>query len=114
MNRATGGVLDRALVGLANLIDRSLAEVRMSAGMPVMRRLFSLADFIAEIKLSTSLEARVNGCVLKVSDVDPLLAIDVDRDLLQSAVATCCRMLSSFRIRTLTSRSTLMRRPATS
>ena len=83
---ATGGVLDRALVGLSNLIDRSLAEVRMTAGMPIQHRLYSLADFIAETKLSASLEADVKDCVLVVSDVDPLLAVDVDRDLLLSAV----------------------------
>jgi signal transduction histidine kinase len=85
LSGATGGVLDRALVGLGNLIDRSLAEVRMSAGIPVQNRLYSLADFIAEIRLSASLEADVKGCVLTVSEVDPLLAIDVDRDLLLSA-----------------------------
>ncbi|AKC88266.1 histidine kinase [Pseudoxanthomonas suwonensis] len=85
LSGATGGVLDRALVGLGNLIDRSLAEVRMTAGIPVQNRLYSLADFIAEIKLSATLEADVKGCVLKVSEVDPLLAIDVDRDLLLSA-----------------------------
>lgn len=84
---ATGGVLDRALVGLANLIDRSLAEVRITAGgRPVLRHLFSLVDFIAEIKLSASLEARVKECVFRVSEVDPKLAIDVDRDLLLAAV----------------------------
>lgn len=83
---ATGKVLDRALVGLSNLIDRSLAEVRMTAGMPVRRRLFSLADFMAELKLSASLEAQVKGSTLTFSDVDPLLAVDVDRDLLLSAV----------------------------
>ena len=83
---ATGGVLDRALVGLANLIDRSLAEVRMTAGLPVLRHLFSLADFIDEIRLSASLEAQVKECVLNVSAVDPKLAIDVDRDLLLAAV----------------------------
>ena len=83
---ATGGVLDRALVGLANLIDRSLAEVRMTAGLPVLRHLFSLADFIAEIKLSASLESQVKECVFSVSEVDPKLAIDVDRDLLLAAV----------------------------
>ncbi|HVK52225.1 MAG TPA: HAMP domain-containing sensor histidine kinase, partial [Pseudoxanthomonas sp.] len=83
---ATGGVLDRALVGLSNLIDRSLAEVRMVAGISVQQRRFSLADFIAEIKLTASLEAQVRECVLTVSDVDPLLAIDVDRDLLLAAV----------------------------
>lgn len=86
LNGATGGVLDRALVGLANLIDRSLAEVRITAGLQVQHRLFSLADFIAEIKLSATLEAQVKGCVLTVSDVDPLLAVDADRDLLLSAV----------------------------
>ena len=32
---ATGGVLDRALMGLGNLIDRSLADVRATAGMEV-------------------------------------------------------------------------------
>ncbi|MCW4455481.1 HAMP domain-containing histidine kinase [Flavobacterium sp. MXW15] len=85
LSGATGGVLDRALVGLGNLIDRSLAEVRMTAGIPVQNRLYSLADFIAEIKLSASLQADVKGCVLTVSEVDPLLAIDVDRDLLLSA-----------------------------
>jgi hypothetical protein len=68
---ATGGVLDRALVGLSNLIDRSLAEVRMTAGMPLQHRLFSVADFLAEIKLSASLEADVKGCILNVSQVDP-------------------------------------------
>ncbi len=85
LNGATGGVLDRALLGLGNLIDRSLAEVRMTAGLKVQNRLFSLADFIAEIKLSATLEAQVMGCGFKVSDVDPLLAVDVDRDLLLAA-----------------------------
>jgi len=85
LNGATGGVLDRALVGMSNLIDRSLAEVRMSAGLEVQNHLFSLADFIAEVKLSASLEAQVKGCVLTVSHVDPRLAVDVDRDLLLAA-----------------------------
>lgn len=85
LSGATGGVLDRALVGLGNLIDRSLAEVRMTAGLQVQHHLFSLADFIAEIKLSATLEAQVKGCLFTVSEVDPLLAIDVDRDLLLAA-----------------------------
>lgn len=82
---ATGGVLERSLVNLSNLIDRSLAEVRMTAGLPLQSRLFSVQDFLAEIKLSATLEANVRGCTLKVSNVDPSLAVDVDRDLLLSA-----------------------------
>lgn len=86
LSGATGAVLDRSLVGLRNLIDRSLAEVRMSAGLPVQHELFSLAEFIAEVKLAGLLEAQVKDCVLFVSDVDPRLALDADRDLLFSAV----------------------------
>lgn len=83
---ATATVLDHSLVGLRNLIDRSLAEVRMNAGLSVHRQLLSLADFIAEAKLSAALEAQMKDCVLIVSDVDPRLAIDADRDLLLAAL----------------------------
>ncbi len=86
LSGATGTVLDRSLVSLRILIDRSLAEVRMSAGLPVDLRVFSLKDFIAEIKVSASLEADVKHCVLIVADVNPRLAITGDRDLLLSAV----------------------------
>ena len=83
---ATGAVLDRSLVALRRLIDRSLSEARITAGMPVQRRLFSVAEFIAEVQLSSSLEAKVNKCVLMVSYVDSKLALDADRELLLSAV----------------------------
>lgn len=83
---STAGVLDRSLLGLRNLVDRSLTEVRIAAGLPVQHRLFSLADFIAEVELSASLEANAKECELTVSPVDADLAVDADRDLLLSAV----------------------------
>jgi signal transduction histidine kinase len=83
---ATGAVLDRSLVALRRLIDRSLSEARTTAGMPVRHRLFSLAEFITEVQLAASLEAQVNGCRLTVSYVDSKLAVDADRELLLSAV----------------------------
>lgn len=86
LNGATGAVLDRSLVGMRNLIDRSLAEVRMTAGMPSQNQLFSLAHFIAELKVTASLEAQVKECTLTVAAVDPQLAVEADRDLLFSAV----------------------------
>lgn len=86
LSGATGTVLDRSMVGLRTLIDRSLMEVRMTAGLPVRHCLFSLADMIAEIKMSASLEAHVRECVLVVSEVDPELALDADRDILLSAI----------------------------
>jgi signal transduction histidine kinase len=83
---ATAAVLDRSLVGLRNLIDRSLSEVRMSSQMPLVRHLYSLADFIEEIKLSASLEADLKQCTFSVAKVDEQLAVDVDKDLLSSAI----------------------------
>lgn len=83
---ATGAVLDRSLVGLQNLIENSLTDVRMAAGISIDPQLFSLADFINEVRHSASLDAQVRRCVLTVSVVDPLLAIDGDRSLLFSAL----------------------------
>ncbi|MGI8811885.1 MAG: sensor histidine kinase [Pyrinomonadaceae bacterium] len=83
---ATGAVVDRSLLGLKNLIDRSLSEVRVDVGLPLDHKLFSLADLISEVKLSASLEAKLRESTIEVSDVDPELAIDVDRDLLLSAI----------------------------
>jgi signal transduction histidine kinase len=83
---ATGAVLDRSLIGLRNLVDRSLADVRVTAGMPPRHQLVPLARFIAEVKISASLEAQAHGCRLAVSAVDPSLAVEADRELLFSAV----------------------------
>lgn len=83
---ATGAILDSSLVEMAKLIDRSLSEVRMTAGLKSLHHLFSLSDFIAEVKLSASLQAHVKGCYLKVSVVDSRFVVDADRDLLHSAL----------------------------
>src|SRR5687767_4736862 len=83
---ATGAVLDRSLIGLRNLVDRSLADVRVTAGMPAQRQLIPLAGFIGDIKISAALEAQARGCGLAVSAVDPGLAVEGDRELLFSAV----------------------------
>jgi signal transduction histidine kinase len=83
---ATGAVLDRSLIGMRRLIDQSLADVRVAAGMPPRYQLISLADFIADVKISASFEARARECSLAVSDVDTRLALDVDREVLFAAV----------------------------
>jgi signal transduction histidine kinase len=83
---ATGAVLERSLVTLRRLIDRSLAEVRITAGDSALYEMFSLANFITEVKNTAMLEAHARGCVLTVTLVDPLLAIDADRDLIAAAL----------------------------
>jgi signal transduction histidine kinase len=83
---ATGALLDRSLIGMRSLIDRSLAGVRLTAGMPSRAQLTSLADFIADVKISASLEAQTRECKFAVGDVDHELGLDVDREILMSAV----------------------------
>jgi len=85
-NGATAALLDRSLIGMRNLIDRSLAGVRLAAGMPTRNQLISLADFIADVKISASLEAQTRECKFTTGDVDRELALDVDRELMLSAV----------------------------
>ncbi len=86
LSGATGSALERSLIGLRNLIDRSLAEVRMTASHPEQYQLFSVAALIAEVKHASDLEAQARGCTFTVSPVDMTLAINADRDLLLSAV----------------------------
>lgn len=86
LSGSTGAVLDRSLVQMRVLIDRSLAEVQLAEGLTAEPSVFSLADFIAETKLTASLEADVRGRVLIVATVDRKLAISGDRHLLSAAV----------------------------
>jgi signal transduction histidine kinase len=83
---ATGAVLDRCLIGLRNKIDRSLADVRVTAGLPAQKQLISVARFVAEVEAAASLEARHRECKFSVSAVDDGLALDGDQDMLFSAV----------------------------
>jgi signal transduction histidine kinase len=50
------------------------------------RQLVSLADFVSDVKISASLEAHSRGCMFTVGEVDSKLALDVDREMLLSAV----------------------------
>ena len=84
---ATGTVLDRSLMGMRSLIDRSLADVRNAAGMAPRHQLISLAEFISDVGISASLEAKASGCQFALGVVDAGLALDVDREMLFSAVS---------------------------
>lgn len=83
---STGAVLDRSLVGLRVLIDRSLAEVRIGPGMTLHRVVFNLANFIGEVKYSAALEAELLNCIFHVEKIPPMLMLDADKDLLFSAL----------------------------
>lgn len=86
LSGATGQIVDRSLMAMRTLIDRSLAEVRMESDWVIEPQVFSLSRLIAELKLTASLEAAVKRSVFIVADVDPELALSGDRDLLLAAI----------------------------
>jgi signal transduction histidine kinase len=84
---ATGGVLDRSLLGLRDVIDRSLAEVRLSAGLDAQRALINVSEFIEELQVAAALEVKARDITFKVAPIDVDLALEADRQMLGSAVS---------------------------
>ena len=84
---ATSAILERSLVGLRDLIDRTLSDVRLDTGLPEQRDIIAVDQFIAEVQLAASMEARAKGCEFTVSPVESGLAIRVDTPILYSAVS---------------------------
>jgi signal transduction histidine kinase len=82
---STGAIHSRSLSGLRAVVERSLAEVRLEAGVPSLRRL-SVTEFIEEIEVSASMEAEALGIHLTVKCDEGDMAIDADQQLLSSAV----------------------------
>ena len=70
---------------MSEIVDGALAEVRLSASTPRRERV-SLLDFIDEVAVAAHLHAEYRDIRLTVEVVDPALAIDVDRQLLTSAL----------------------------
>ncbi|MDB5990025.1 MAG: histidine kinase [Herbaspirillum sp.] len=86
LSGATGAVLERSLNGLRDLITRSVEEVRTTAEHSVHAQIFSVAEFVAEVRAAADLTAVAYGGEFFVSDVDTTIAINGYRDLLFSAV----------------------------
>jgi signal transduction histidine kinase len=83
---ATGDVLGRALMGLRDIIDRSLADVRLTAGLQVRREPFSVRALLEEINVSAAMEAKTRDLALAIAPVGEALSVDADRQMILSAV----------------------------
>jgi signal transduction histidine kinase len=86
-NGATGGVLDRSLLGLRDAIDRSLAEVRLSVGLQAHLEPIVLADFLLDQQVAAALDAKRRGISFTVSPLEPGMVVEADRQMLGSALA---------------------------
>jgi signal transduction histidine kinase len=83
---STGALLERSLKGLNDLIDRSLAEVRLQSTGQRRERVL-LAEFVEELAIAAIIEAKAHGHQLTVHPVEYGVIIEADRQLLAAAVA---------------------------
>ncbi len=83
---ATGLVLARSLTGLRDLIDRTLTDVRLEAGIE-RRECMSVAKIVEEIELGALLGAHQLGKRLDVTSVDSEVLIEGDRQIITAAIS---------------------------
>jgi signal transduction histidine kinase len=83
---STGMLLSRSLIGLGDLITRSLAEVRLELGL-VHTEGIRVADFLEEIEVGALIHARARGLTLAITPIDRAVAIHGDRQTLAAAVS---------------------------
>jgi signal transduction histidine kinase len=86
INGSTGNLLGRSLRRMRVLIDRTLAEVRLEAGIQKPERV-SVAALIEEIEIVATLEANARGIQLSVDAGPYEVAVDADHQILASVVA---------------------------
>jgi signal transduction histidine kinase len=82
---STGAVLHRSLVAARDLIDRSLAEVRLGQGIQ-NREKFLVSGFVEELASAAALAAHAGDVKFAVTPVEEGLTLEADRHVLAAVV----------------------------
>ena len=82
---STGGVLTRSLAGLRNLVDRELADVRLSVGIHHPETVL-VRDFIEDVEVAATMEANVRHLQLSITTVANDVTVHADPQVLGSVV----------------------------
>ncbi len=82
---STGSVLHRSLIGLRSLIERSLAETRLTQGIQNHEHIL-VSGFIEDLRAGATLEANAAGIRLSVLPGEDGVAIKADRQVLAAVV----------------------------
>lgn len=83
---STGAVLGRSLASLRELVDRTLAQVRLDAGIH-HSELIEVASFLEEVEAAASIAAMERGLSFSIDRVPAGVIVEADRQLLGSAVS---------------------------
>ena len=85
INGSTGAVLGRSLMGLCDLVDSTLSEVRIAANLQRRERV-SVTPFLNDIAIAAGLDADSRGLEFAIETGDPEWAVIADPQILASAV----------------------------
>ena len=85
INGSTGMVLGRTLMGIRDMIDSTLCEVRLGAGI-LHRERIHLSTFVNEIAVVANLHAEYRQVRLRTEPVDERVFVVVDPQVLTAAV----------------------------
>ena len=85
INGSTGAVLGRSLMGLRDLVDSTLSEIRLVANQQRRERV-SVTPFLNDLSIAGRLHAESRGLQFVIEPGDPEWAVTADPQLLASAV----------------------------
>ncbi len=83
---STSAIHERSLLRLQALIDRSLADVRLEAGLQNLESV-PVCDVLEEVEIGGAMVARTRKITLVVTTVDRAVEVKADRQILAAAVA---------------------------
>jgi signal transduction histidine kinase len=83
---STSAIIDRSLMRLNSLVDRSLADVRLDLGTQNTERV-PVWKVIEELEVGAAMIARVRGVHFVVTSVDDTVVVQADRQIFAAAVA---------------------------
>jgi signal transduction histidine kinase len=85
INGSTGAVLGRSLMGLRDLVDSTLSDIRIAANQQRRERV-SVTPFLNDIAITSGLHAESRGLRFAIEPGDPGWTVAADPQLLTSAV----------------------------
>ena len=83
---STSTLHERSLMGLVALIDRSMADVRLEAGLQNLERV-PVWEVIEEVEIAAAFIAQKRGLRFEVTTVDRTVIVEADRQILAATVA---------------------------
>lgn len=81
----SGQLLERALVNLTQLVERTLADVRLEAGI-ARRDAIAIVPLLEEVATTATLHAKNRGLTISLDSSATATVVDGDRQLLLSAI----------------------------